>query len=103
MKKVLSLLVVFMMLSLVACSDAPDEYVVSEPVAQGQALFEKEPAEEISEPIEESNYIGNINSMKFHEKDCSSVEAMKDENKMYFTSRQESIDKGFEPCQRCNP
>jgi hypothetical protein len=106
MKRVFTFLIALMMLSLVACSDAPKEYVVSEPVTQEQPLFEEEQieeVEEVSEPVEEASYIGNANSYKFHSLDCSSVDQMNESNKVFLESRQEAIDKGFEPCQRCNP
>ena len=106
MKKVMSLLVVFMMLSLVACSSAPDEYVVSEPETQEQPLFEEEQieeVEEVSEPVGEVSYIGNANSYKFHSLDCSSVDQMNESNKVFMETREEAIDRGFEPCKRCNP
>ncbi|WP_313568779.1 Ada metal-binding domain-containing protein [Acetoanaerobium noterae] len=120
MKKLMSLLVVFMMLSLVACSSAPDEYVVSEPETQEEVIFEEEmeELEEVAEPVEETpapveassstqatqiNYVGNANSYKFHEADCSSVDQMNESNKVFMGTREEAIDRGFEPCKRCNP
>lgn len=123
MKKVLSLLVVFMMLSLVACSSAPDEYVVSESETQEEVIFEEEmeqleETQEVAEPVVEApapveassstqatqiNYVGNANSYKFHEVDCSSVDQMNESNKVFMETREEAIDRGFEPCQRCNP
>lgn len=120
MKKVLMLLVALLMLSLSACSNAPQEYEVTEPAPQEESLFTEE-TQALEEPtvkevapvveqvvqevasIEEVEYIGNANSYKFHEPDCSSVDKMNEENKVFLKSRQEAIDKGFEPCKRCNP
>lgn len=48
-------------------------------------------------------YIGNSNTMKFHRADCSSVGQMNDSNKVPFSSREEAINAGYEPCKRCNP
>lgn len=48
-------------------------------------------------------YIGNKNSKVFHSSDCSSVSNMKDSNRVYFDNRKDAIDKGFSPCQACNP
>jgi hypothetical protein len=114
MKKILMLLVALLMLSLSACSNAPKEYLITEPqeeslfVEETKALEEqviKEAEEVVKEEthIEEAEYIGNSNSYKFHEPDCSSVDAMNESNKVFLKSRQEAIDKGFEPCKRCNP
>ncbi|MCI6795717.1 MAG: hypothetical protein MR581_07085 [Lachnospiraceae bacterium] len=41
--------------------------------------------------------------MKFHRADCSSVGQMNDSNKVPFSSREEAINAGYEPCKRCNP
>lgn len=51
-----------------------------------------------------TNYILNINSGKFHDPSCSSVNLMNENNKRFFTgTRDEVIAQGFVPCQRCNP
>lgn len=51
-----------------------------------------------------SSYILNKNTKKFHEPYCSSVNQMKESNKIYFEgTRQEVISRGYVPCQRCNP
>lgn len=62
----------------------------------------------IPQPSEEKNanktkYIGNINSLKFHYPDCSSVSNMKDTNKKLFKNRADAINQGFEPCSICKP
>ena len=49
------------------------------------------------------NYCGNKNSKVFHSSSCGSVASTKDENKVYFLSRQEFISQGYKPCGRCNP
>lgn len=54
--------------------------------------------------IEVTNYIGNINTYKFHYSWCSSVKQMKESNKYYYNgTRDEMIGKGYDPCQNCNP
>ncbi len=55
-------------------------------------------------PDESADYIANTNTHKFHYPSCSSVDAMKESNKWYFTgTRDELIALGYEPCKRCNP
>lgn len=49
------------------------------------------------------SYVGNKNSMKFHQPHCGSVSQMKPSNKVNLPSRNEAILKGFKPCQSCNP
>jgi len=53
--------------------------------------------------INKTNYIGNINSMKFHYLDCSSVINMKDTNKKLFRNRADAVKQGFIPCSICKP
>lgn len=48
-------------------------------------------------------YIGNRNTKKFHETYCSSVDDMKEKNKVTLTSREAAIKKGYVPCKKCNP
>ena len=46
-------------------------------------------------------YIGNKNTKKFHELDCSSIP--EEANQVSFHNREEAIEKGYDPCKRCNP
>ena len=51
-----------------------------------------------------TQYVLNTNTHKFHYPSCSSVKQMSEKNKSYYTgTRDEVIDMGYEPCQRCNP
>ena len=49
------------------------------------------------------NYCANKNSGVFHKIDCGSVSDMKEENKAYFTERQQALSNGYKPCGRCKP
>ena len=51
-------------------------------------------------------YVGNSNSHVFHYSSCGSVSDMKEKNKVYFDegiTRDEVMERGFRPCQRCKP
>lgn len=48
-----------------------------------------------------NTYIGNKNSKKFHRPTCSYLPNQ--ENQVTFSSRNEAIAAGYEPCKRCNP
>ena len=49
-------------------------------------------------------YIGNVNTKKFHYPDCGAVSQMKEKNKVYLNcARDEAIKDGYNPCGRCNP
>ncbi len=51
-----------------------------------------------------ASYIANKNTKKFHYPECSSVDRMKESNKVYLTAtRQEVINQGYDPCGNCNP
>ena len=54
--------------------------------------------------VEKADYVANTNTGKFHYPSCSSVDDMKEENKMLFNGiRDELISEGYVPCKRCNP
>ena len=60
--------------------------------------------EDSAQEQEETTYILNTSSRKFHLPDCSSVSSMKEENKSTYTgSREDLIEQGYEPCGQCKP
>lgn len=60
------------------------------------------PQETESTASEETDgYIGNINSKKFHLPSCYTLPAEK--NKVYLNTRDEAIEKGYDPCTNCQP
>jgi len=53
---------------------------------------------------EETTYVLNTNTRKFHYPDCDSVREMNTKNRQDFTgTRQEIIDMGYNPCGACSP
>jgi competence protein ComEC len=46
-------------------------------------------------------YIGNINSYKFHLPSCRTLPMEK--NRVYFNTRDEAVNAGFDPCGNCRP
>lgn len=48
-------------------------------------------------------YVGNKNTKKFHWPSCSSVDDMKEKNKVSLESRDTAISLGYKPCGRCHP
>ncbi|MGI5963234.1 MAG: MBL fold metallo-hydrolase [Lawsonibacter sp.] len=65
--------------------------------------IQEEKGETQETPDTAQSYVGNTNSKKFHLPDCTSVEEMKVDNQMLFSTREEAIQAGYTPCQRCNP
>lgn len=59
--------------------------------------------ESTNENTQGITYCGNKNSGVFHKEECSSVNKMNEENKAYFSSRDEAILNGYTPCGRCKP
>lgn len=53
------------------------------------------------EPNDVGEYIGNKNSKKFHLPTCKNLPAEK--NRVFFDSRQEAVDAGYDPCGNCQP
>ncbi len=49
----------------------------------------------------DSSYIGNKNTKKFHRPTCSSLP--EENNRVYFQSRDEADTEGYAPCKRCDP
>jgi len=48
-------------------------------------------------------YVGNANTMKFHQASCRYVSQMDPANKIFFNSREQAIAAGYVPCNVCNP
>lgn len=71
----------------------------SEPVTTELNIIEESPT--IVEPEITYNYIGNINSKKFHRMTCKTLP--KEENRYYFETREEAVSEGFDPCKNCDP
>ena len=93
----------------------PEPEPVQEPAPEPEPVPEPAPAPE-PEPIpapapepepapevKEAAYIGNGNTLKFHYPNCSSVDDMKEKNKVSLFSRDEAISRGYKPCGRCKP
>lgn len=49
------------------------------------------------------SYVASSNSNKFHEPSCSYAHRIKDENRVTFSSRDDAISQGYEPCGVCYP
>lgn len=51
----------------------------------------------------EAACVGNVKSLKFHYEDCRWAKKMKEENKVYFETREEALEQGYVSCGSCNP
>ena len=77
---------------------APTKAPTAAPTKAPAAAPTKAPEPEITTP-----YVGNANSKVFHSTGCSSVRDMKAKNRVPLSSRESAIERGYKPCQRCNP
>ena len=69
----------------------------------GESALETENAPS-TDSKNESQYILNTNSKKFHLPDCGGVKSISDKNKQeYFGNRDGLINDGYVPCKSCNP
>ena len=63
-----------------------------------------DPTSKVSPGTEETVYILNTSSHKFHVPDCSGVASMKERNRETYTgSRETLLAEGYTPCGQCNP
>ena len=91
-------------LTFVTEKDAPAEEInTGETTWNWGAPVEDEHEDVVPDESGEAPYIGNKNSKKLHYAECSSVDDMKEKNKVEFYSRDEAINQGYDPCKRCNP
>ncbi|MBQ8305357.1 MAG: MBL fold metallo-hydrolase [Blautia sp.] len=109
--------------TIVACSDGTDIWFELPPsdnwaAGSGSVALEMEPVESetlITRQVNtedadgqqndaEFRYVCNTNTKKFHEPDCSSVEKIKEKNRLNTNlTRDELIAEGYEPCGNCKP
>ncbi len=90
---------------------APDAEIVNDSNSfmitggdSGNGLVRSSAGSEVSGIPAGTTYVVNKNTGKFHYPGCSSVNDMKEKNKVYSTkTREELINEGRSPCKRCNP
>jgi maltose-binding protein MalE len=68
------------------------------------ASAEKKPSKTVVTSAPKTVYVLNKTTKKFHKESCASVKQIKETNKEIVDwSRSEIINKGYDPCGRCNP
>lgn len=88
MKRII-LLVLALCVLFVACDDSH----TIENESSSEPLSEQEP--------EGYEYTLNTSTFKYHAQFCSSVSAMKEENKVTTTDIEFYIERGYSPCENC--
>lgn len=87
-----------------------DSWINQNPVVDGEpednnsVVVNSDDGADSNMTAEETEYIINTNTGKFHRPNCDSVTKMKAKNKKEFAgSREELISEGYEPCGNCKP
>ena len=63
-----------------------------------------EPQQDVGTQPSGTDYVVNTNTGKFHYPSCSSVNRMKESNKMFYTgTRDDLVSQGYSPCGNCHP
>ena len=80
------------------------DYATGDNWLSGKAESTDLSAKDVNDKSSEESYVLNVNSKKFHEPDCGSVDDMAEYNKGYFEgSRDSLIKQGYTPCGNCKP
>lgn len=78
-----------------------EETIAEETTVEQTVIVSETEVQERTETVTHNGYIGNIKSEKIHSPDCKNLPYEK--NRVYFDTYEEGVEKGFEPCQNCNP
>lgn len=71
---------------------------------QSESKTESQLSSSFGSSINQTSYVLNMSTKKFHYPYCSSVKQMADKNRRDMTAtREEVIAIGYNPCGRCNP
>lgn len=66
-------------------------------------IVDETPKKENPDVDQSENYVASSESTKFHVPSCGSAKNINESNRIYFDTREEAIDAGYDPCKRCNP
>ena len=114
MRKLLIFLICLIMLALSSCDSGETNSHPDIEVSLPDGSI-TDSSESLPESIDKNNvsigkpeiivdyYVGSSTTMKFHLKDCSFAQKMKDENRVYLSGYNEFIKQGYTPCKYCNP
>jgi hypothetical protein len=72
--------------------------------AKGIALMDQQQNKKaVQAPIAEYKYVASKNGKVFHKPECPWAQRIKPENLIVYDSREDAIEKGKRPCNRCKP
>jgi len=85
----------------VELQDGTSGFVRSDLLVKSREMDVMRAAYQPTEEQAEMSYIGNRKSKKFHETSCRTLP--KENNRTYFSSREEAVSAGYNPCGNCHP
>lgn len=77
------------------------EEPVREP--QEQPVVEIDPEQAFREKLNQYNYVGSIESDKYHYPRCRWTDTINDSNLVHFDTEEEAVAAGYLPCGTCHP
>jgi len=85
----------------VELSDGTKGFIRSDLLVKSEEMTAIREAYQPTAEEAEMEYIGNRKSKKFHFVSCRTLP--KENNRTYFSSREEAVSEGYTPCGNCNP
>lgn len=85
----------------VELEDGTDGFIRSDLLVKSEEMSVMRAAYQPTAEQAEMEYIGNRKSKKFHLDSCRTLP--KESNRTYFSSREEAIHAGYDPCGNCSP
>ncbi len=82
----------------VSVSEAKPVELQPEPFVLPASATAEVPADS---PVASQQYVGSKNGTKFHLPSCPGASQIKEENKVYFTSKQDAYSKGYSEAANC--
>ena len=85
----------------VMLSDGSEGFIRSDLLVKAEEMAVMRAAYQAPETEAEQEYIGNRKSKKFHYPSCRTLP--KENNRTYFSTRDEAVEQGYDPCGNCHP
>lgn len=77
--------------------DAPEEKAVAQTTPTPAVAGAVDPSPTPAAATEQKMFVGSVNSDKYHFPDCPSAKRIKEENQVWFASKEEAEKAGYEP------
>ena len=85
----------------VILADGTEGFIRSDLLVKSEEMAVMRAAYQPTAEQSEMEYIGNRKSKKFHVTSCRTLP--KESNRTYFSSREDAVNAGYDPCGNCHP